>query len=118
MALIINSLSISYKFLAPHPFDEKLFIKKIEDTFSYKTDVVAVNVDETGHIISKPKPVYVAKDGTSELNFTPEIGIVGVKGDDFNEVNTNFNQIKKILETDMGVNFKMELVVPAKLSKF
>jgi hypothetical protein len=52
MSLIIDNLSISYKFLAPHPFDERLFIKKIEDIFTYKADVVAVNVDDSGHVIS------------------------------------------------------------------
>ena len=117
MSLIIDNLSISYKFLAPHPFDDRLFIKKIEDIFTYKADVVAVNVDESGHVTSQPKPIYVAKDGTSELNFTPETGIIGVRGNEFNEVNTNFNHVTKILETDMEIDFENDIEYLELLSK-
>lgn len=117
MSLIIDTLSISYKFLAPHPFDDRLFIKKIEDIFTYKADVLAVNVDDSGHVTSQPKPIYVAKDGTSELNFTPEIGVIGVRGEEFDKVNANFNYIKKILETDMEVDFKKDIEYLELLSK-
>jgi len=117
MSLIIDNLSISYKFLAPHPFDERLFIKKIEEIFTYKAEVVTVNIDESGHVISQPKPMYVAKDGTSELNFTPEIGVIGVRGDEFNEVDTNFNYIKKILGNDMEVDFENDIEYLELLSK-
>ncbi|MBE0523090.1 MAG: hypothetical protein IBX40_01955 [Methanosarcinales archaeon] len=117
MSLIIDNLSISYKFLAPHPFDEKLFIKKIEDLFTYKADVLAVNIDDSGHVTSQPKPVYVTKDGTSELNFNPEIGIIGIKGDDFDEVTSYLDNIKKLLETEMEVDFNNDIEYLELLSK-
>lgn len=117
MSLIIDNLSISYKFIAPHPFNEKLFIKKIEDRFILKTDAVAVSIDESGQIISHPKPLYVAKDGTSELNFSPERGIIGIKGEEFDEINTHFNELKNLLETDMEVDFNKDIEYLELLSK-
>lgn len=117
MSLIIDNLSISYKFLAPHPFDARLFIKKIADLFTYKTDVLAVNIDESGHVTSQPKPVYITKDGTSELNFNPEIGIIGIKGEEFNEITSNFDHLKKILETEMEVDFNNDIEYLELLSK-
>ncbi|PPA78696.1 MAG: hypothetical protein C00003105_00862 [ANME-2 cluster archaeon HR1] len=117
MSLIIDNLSISYKFLAPHPFDERLFIKKIEDLFTYKADVLAVNIDESGHVTSKPKPVYITKDGTSELNFNPEIGIIGIKGEEFNEVTSYFDHLKNLLEIEMEVDFNNDIEYLELLSK-
>ncbi len=117
MSLIIDNLSISYKFLAPHPFDEKLFIKTIENLFTYKADVLAVSIDDSGHVTSQPKPVYVAKTGTSELNFNPEIGIIGIKGDNFDEVNSCMDHVKKLLETVMEVDFDNDIEYLELLSK-
>lgn len=117
MSLIIDNLSISYKFLAPHPFDEKLFIKKIDDLFTNKADVLAVNIDESGNVTSHPKQVYVTEDGTSELNFNPDIGIIGIKGTEFTEVASNFDYIKKLLETEMEVDFNEDIEYLELLSK-
>ena len=109
MSLITDNLSISYKFIAPRPFDEKLFIKKIEDLFIYKNDVLEVTVDEVGQVLPRPKPVYVAKDGRSELNFSPERGVVGIIGTELGEVSTCFTEIKTILETDLEIDFNNDI---------
>ena len=117
MSLIIDNLSISYKFLAPHPFDEKLFIETIEDLFTYKADVLTASIDDSGHVITQPKPMYVSKTGTSELIFNPEIGIIGIKGNDFDDITSCMDQMKKLLKTEMEVDFNEDIEYLELLSK-
>jgi hypothetical protein len=99
MSLIINSLGLSYKFPTPHPFDEKEFLGNLKDTF-IQSNILGVDIaapDQT-------YPVYTTKSGTCELNFQPKRGVVGVKGNNFSEVNSYFVKINEILSDKMEVN--------------
>jgi hypothetical protein len=99
MSLIFNSLGLSYKFPTPHPFDEKEFLENLEDTFIQST-VPGVDMAEP----DKTNSVYYIKSGNCELNFQPDRGIVGVKGNNFSEVDTIFNDINNILSDKMEIN--------------
>lgn len=99
MSLIINSLGLSYKFPTPHPFDEKEFLGNLKDTF-IQSNILGVDIaapDQT-------YPIYATKSGTCALNFQPKRGIIGVKGNNFSEVNSYFEKINEILSDKMGVN--------------
>ena len=99
MSLIINNLGLSYKFPTPHPFDEKEFLGNLKDTF-IQSNILGVDIaapDQT-------YPVYTTKSGTCELNFQPKRGVVGVKGNNFSEVNSYFEKINEILSDKMEVN--------------
>ncbi len=98
MSLIINSLGLSYKFPAPHPFDEKEFLEKLKDTF-IQSNFLGVDLANPNQMF----PVYTTKSGTCELNFQPKRGIVGVKGNNSSEVNSYFEKINGIL-SDMKIN--------------
>ncbi len=99
MSLIFNSLGLSYKFPTPHPFDEKEFLENLEDTFIQST-VPGMDMVEP----DKTNSVYYTKSGNCELNFQPDRGIVGVKGNNFSEVDTIFNDINNILSDKMEIN--------------
>lgn len=108
MALITDKLSISYRFVAPHPFDEKLFLRSIENLFN-KTDKVGVAIDDIGNPMSKASPLYISKDGNTELSFVPERGVVGIQGRKSDEVSAQFDELKSILESDMEIDFKKDV---------
>lgn len=99
MSLIVNSFGLSYKFPTPHPFDEREFLENLKDTFIQSTilgvDIAAPN---------QTYPIYTTKSGTCELNFQPKRGIVGVRGNNFSEVNSYFEKITGILSDKMEIN--------------
>lgn len=99
MSLIINSLGLSYKFPTPHPFDEKEFLGNIKDTF-IQSNILGVDIAAP----NQTYPIYTTKSGTCELNFQPKRGVVGVKGNNFSEVNSYFEKINGILSDKMEVN--------------
>lgn len=108
MSLIIDELSLAYRFIAPHPFNEGLFLKKIENVFEHASDIITMDMD-SGNFVPKPSPLYIAKDADVELKFNPEKGIVGVKGNDFKEVNEKFNLIKSTIGNEMKIDFKTDI---------
>ncbi len=99
MSLILNSLGLSYKFPTPHPFDEKEFLENLKDTFIQST---LLGIDMAAP--DQTYPIYTTKSGTCELNFQPKRGIVGVKGNNFLEVDSIFEKINGILSDKMKIN--------------
>jgi len=99
MSLIFNSLGLSYKFPTPHPFDEKEFLEYLKNTFIQST-VKGVDMNAPDQTYS----IYATKSGNCELNFQPDRGIVGVKGNNFLEVDSIFNDINIILSEKMEIN--------------
>lgn len=99
MSLIINNLGLSYKFPTPHPFDEKKFLENLKDTF-IQSSILGVDLAAP----NQTYPIYATKSGTCELNFQPKRGVVGVKGNNFSEVNSYFEKINGILSDKMDVN--------------
>ena len=51
------------------------------------------------------------------MNFNPEIGIIGIKGEEFNEVTSYFDHLKNLLEIEMEVDFNNDIEYLELLSK-
>jgi hypothetical protein len=99
----MDMANISFKMQTPHPFDERIFIANIEESFKKKpTKALSINPDGVATVEE-----YRHSYKQAYLNFHPEQGIVGIQGLNYADVSEGFNILHNILMDRLKLDFKI-----------